>query len=356
MSVRGILSGAFVIALLLQFSACGKISGLDDLVIGHGSDAGGDQLLDSSMAGSSGTGGSGTGGSGAGGVNSGGTATSGSGPGGGTGTGGIAATGGTNGTGAAGGSGGGISGSGGSLPDASAADGSTSACPGTAGPAMIAGDGFCVDSTEVTNAQYAAFWQAAVSDAAVVSQPTECQWNTTIVPTASWPPASNELNQPVVYVDWCDAYAFCAWAGKRLCGNLAGGSVPYDQYADKDVSQWMRACVSNAFNTYPYGGTYVNTACNTEESIGAAWTVDVGTMPDCHGFDVYASVYDMSGNVLEWEDSCEPDPSGMGPGTDICRIRGGSKLTNVASTCDYDDYDPRSATAPLLGFRCCADL
>ena len=58
------------------------------------------------------------------------------------------------------------------------------ACPGTAGPSMVrVPAGFCVDSTEVTSAQYDAFLTARGSD--VSGQPASCTANTTFAPNTA---------------------------------------------------------------------------------------------------------------------------------------------------------------------------
>jgi len=335
--------GVLVSALL---AGCAQITGLSDLKIGTVG-SGGDAGLDAS----SGSGGSSSGGS------------SGSG-------GASASTGGSSGTAASGGAGAVAAGggaadagdesAGGAAAEAGLPDGGLH-CTGKPGPVMVPADGFCIDSTEVTAGQYRAFVSAATAQT-ISGQSAECVWNRTVTPADEWPPPSNALDEPVRYVDWCDAQAYCKWAGKRLCGKIGGGAVPYDRYASSDASQWMHACTSgNPGNTFPYGSTYDPTACDGEDLHPYNEVlIDVGTMALCHGFDAYQSVFDMSGNVLEWEDSCETNPApedgGTGPGTDLCRIRGGSILSGEAGlSCDADFNEPRNHAPPLVGFRCCVD-
>ena len=67
----------------------------------------------------------------------------------------------------------------------------------------------------------------------------------------------------------------------------------------------------------------------------------------------YAGIFDMSGNLWEWEDSCATS-DGVG---DLCRARGGSfwsselSLRCQGATADHS----RSNVNRNLGFRCCSD-
>src|SRR5262249_39830790 len=97
----------------------------------------------------------------------------------------------------------------------------TSDCPtGLPGPPLIAvpppsGGRFCIDATEVTNAQYAAF---LATNPQTSLQPARCtSWNGTYA-GAYVGPLTGRDDYPVVGVTWCDAFAYCKWAGKRLCG------------------------------------------------------------------------------------------------------------------------------------------
>jgi formylglycine-generating enzyme required for sulfatase activity len=233
-------------------------------------------------------------------------------------------------------------------------------CPSTtAGPTMIALPlGYCIDSTEVTERQYQAWLNTKPSTA---DQPAVCSWNLDFTPSGNWPPADNflydEFDQPVTYVDWCDAYAYCRGVGRRLCGRIDAGSNNIDQSGNPALSQWYAACTSNVTYGFPYGGTYDPTACNGADNVdrpgnGVSQTIVVGSMPGCRSpVAGYAGVYDLSGNVREWEDSCGDTMDA----TDICLLRGGSfDDSRLDLTCVQYAFVSRSNQDGRTGFRCCA--
>jgi formylglycine-generating enzyme len=257
--------------------------------------------------------------------------------------------------------------SGGSNTGGAEAAGAPSCPVGLAGPAMAEipkpdGAYFCIDRTEVTNAQYAEF----VSAGDTATQPTYCSTNTSFTPqsdadcsTLRYDPIAL-AQHPVSCVDWCDAYAFCRWAGKHLCGDMAGGSVAPASFADATRDEWYAACSRGGAQVYPYAGGYQAEAC-VDLYCPVAFPLETGSTPTCEGG--YAHVLDLSGNVSEWEDSCSASTGG----SDLCVHRGGSFLdaddTSPSVRCDSADANHPETLAPAqrerqsrsrtVGFRCC---
>lgn len=232
------------------------------------------------------------------------------------------------------------------------ADGQTTGdCPGSGGPAMrrVPG-GYCIDTTEVTRDQYAEWLTSEPSPA---DQPGHCAWNDDFTPTCGWPPGSNGL-LPVSCVDWCDAAAFCAGVGKRLCGAVGGGPAPLTAFADPEVSQWYRVCSADGANDYTYGDAHLPDACQSGDN--DKWgTVAAASLDTCQSPDSdYAGVYDLTGNAMEWVDACDTTAGAE----DECRLRGGSyNNIGTALRCDAGEalLFPRASKAHGVTFRCCAD-
>ena len=94
-------------------------------------------------------------------------------------------------------------------------------------------DDFYMDSTEVTNAQYRVFIEQT-------GHRKPSYWTNS---------SYNQLNQPVVGVDWYDAMAYSQWAGKRLPteaeweyaarGNLEGKLYPWGDNVSRDNANYL---------------------------------------------------------------------------------------------------------------------
>jgi formylglycine-generating enzyme required for sulfatase activity len=223
---------------------------------------------------------------------------------------------------------------------------------GQPGPTVDGGT-FTIDSHEVTQSEYVAFLQAKNGDTS--GQPDACAWNATYAPIGcnnAFDP-SVRPNYPVTCVDWCDAYAFCAWRGERLCGAIDGGTVPNGQETAPNVDQWFAACTNkgSGLDIYPYGLGYEAGRCN-DGTYDAQAPLPVASLPGCIGG--LPGLYDMAGNVSEWEDHCSPALDHT-PGDDSCDVRGGSYVAPQSVTrCDFLGTSYRSATSTTIGFRCCS--
>ncbi len=219
------------------------------------------------------------------------------------------------------------------------------------------GGTYCMDRTEVTVGAYQAFMAARVP---LCAQPPACAFNGTYLPggwaTDGAPPTGAAY--PVGTVNWCGAYVYCWWMGKRLCAAIDGGSIPYfgNDFADPERDEWFRACSNGGATLYPYGDAYAPNAC-----VGSDHPI-VGPLPvaqpvSCTG---NVPVINLSGNVMEWEDACGGRDPGIcdagGPECDFCHTRGGSfQRSGVTMACASNESIPRGQGYTELGFRCCAD-
>lgn len=248
-----------------------------------------------------------------------------------------------------------------------AIDANDGGCVSKAGPPMVRVDGYCIDSTEVTEAQYQQFL-AADAGFGGDAHP-ECAWKdggAAFAPGKAglakcrWDP-SQYPNLPVVCVDWCDAFAYCRWAGKRLCGAIDGGpdGAPIawdagdDTNAEKD--EWYRACSFAGTRKFPYDGPFKPNTCNGIDNFDggkdAGMVVDAGSMTGC--MSGYDGLYDMVGNAFEFENSCNAT---TGP-NDLCKLRGGSwahSEKDFNSCTGLGVGDRRNARFDDIGFRCCS--
>ena len=281
------------------------------------------------------------------------------------------------------------------------------ACPkGMVEASKAGGNGaYCIDEVEVTKYQYNRFITANVP---VAEQDATCkEVNDTFVPRGAWPPAAAppflptagaaqnfNYSLPVHYVDWCDAYAYCKWANKQLCGQVGGGSVPFTDYKSAAADAWYNACSAQGNITYPYGNQFFDSKCNGGQGVGAP-SADAASGPidaqktgygavsnqdegihysvngDANGgytliqFAACAGgvtgLYHMSGNVAEWQNSCDGTT-----GAANCRIRGGSYADGVSAAaklaCDANRTQQRVPAKPAqgdpdvlkdVGIRCC---
>ena len=211
------------------------------------------------------------------------------------------------------------------------------------GPALVPVGNYFIHATEVTVSQYGAFLRAKNGD--VSGQSAVCSWNQSYWDYDSHP-IMEPANQPIAWVDWCDAAAYCSWAGMRLCGRIGGGSIGRADVFNVALDQWYVACGG------PNGGVHPNDnpVCNSSGGINDV--ADVATFPGCEGY--WPGLFDMEGNLAEWVDGCD----GNTGASDLCYLMGGN-IFDQKSYCDEVYNDPedgyhREDKAVSFGFRCCS--
>jgi hypothetical protein len=217
-------------------------------------------------------------------------------------------------------------------------------CPSLGGGRLVQAEGFCVDESEVTVAQYRAFLDSGPS---VLDQPAACATNTTFANNCKF---TSPEKEPQRCADWCDARAYCASVGKRLCGSTEGGALRFDAPGASAQDQWYAACSRGGERAYPYGTEYDGSACRGADNPGSGALTVMSASACVGGYD---GVWDMSGSLAEWVDSCSAE---KGP-TDACRIRGGSSSGSAEELrCDAVTATARNTSSSYIGFRCCVDL
>jgi MYXO-CTERM domain-containing protein len=200
------------------------------------------------------------------------------------------------------------------------------------GPTMVPvgrEDDSCVwvDTTEVTAAQVVALAGLDLSE-------YESLWPEGCEPNALDASAFTAGELPAVGVDWCAAATFCAWAGKRLCGQGEAGK-----------SEWESTCNDGDHADFRFRDLADPSVCQLDASEPSP----VGSHQACV---TPTAVFDLVGNVREWTADC----SGAAPGG-TCQVLGGSFLDGPGSAgCDVAKSVARATQANDLGFRCCADV
>lgn len=190
-------------------------------------------------------------------------------------------------------------------------------------PRRVEVDAFDLDAVEVTTAAYAVCVTGGGCEKP--GSGDACNWG-----------VSGRERHPINCVNWSQATAYCAWAGKRL----------------PTEDEWEFAARGTASRTFPWGdvGPGKTAACWAADTPRPAATCEVGT----HEADrTPEGVRDLAGNVGEWTSSGGRDPSGAGA-SGLRVVRGGSwgdGQTGDLLGARREGYPP-SVQSRELGFRC----
>jgi sulfatase modifying factor 1 len=235
------------------------------------------------------------------------------------------------------------------------------------GPALVRidrldGTCFYIDETEVTIQQYEDF-RAETDPAGPSWTPIEfgqdCSWkdggaSQPNAPGCDPAPGPEQkapfgLDKPARCIDWCDARAYCRWAGKRLCNAKPQSSGVYS--SSTDVDDWAYACGgTDVSRPYPVGSEDLS-ACIYGQTEGGACTVSGSCGPTSSGCSTPEGVKNLAGNVAEWTVACSAGDGGAAK----CVVVGGSyDSPEQELACIRFDAEQRSARLPTVGFRCCA--
>jgi formylglycine-generating enzyme len=214
---------------------------------------------------------------------------------------------------------------------------------------------FWMDETEVTVGQYRVWLdeldQGMTSPAwnrefcgwkSVDEKPVRPDGAAATCPVPYAPPGTKPFadEQPVRCVDWCEAAAYCKWAGKRLCKVGA-------------TDEWAIACSNGYAQEYPYDRSAPQLPCNYGQTCPGCGPFPADQDQRCR--PAPGSPLNLGGNVEEWVDACD---AGHGQESAYCGARGGSYISKEPQLqcSDVTGGDLIFRRNAWLGFRCCQDL
>lgn len=209
-------------------------------------------------------------------------------------------------------------------------------------------DAFYIDKFEVTNAQYWEFLRSIKE----TGDHSKCypgepknKDHTPGTPNTGWDyPYYDYPDYPVSRIDWYDAYAYAAWAGKRL----------------PTEAEWEKASRGPDGRRYPWGNVWDSKQCN----VGPDAPLSVGSFES--GKSVYGCL-DVIGSLSEWcsdwyhpeyyHNSPSVNPKGPETSTGVRIIKGGSLFAPYAykMRCAVRMFGKPEDRNKSIGFRCAKD-
>ena len=209
-------------------------------------------------------------------------------------------------------------------------------------------DGFWIDQTEVTNAQFAVFLNTLGNrqEGGVTWLELESEYCLVEQSSGQLQPKSGYARHPVIEVSWYGAAAYCEWVGGRL----------------PTEAEWEYAARGTDGRIYPWGNSFdcaggnfydEYTGCND----GYGHAAPVGQFLSGAS---WCGALDMAGNVWEWvadwygEYSATEQANPTGPATGVERVMRGGGWRNIpphVRVADRYGVIPISRT-DVVGFRC----
>ena len=256
-------------------------------------------------------------------------------------------------------------------------------CPkDTSGPKLVLipvseGASYCIDANVATYGDFHGFVKKHGDDLSLL--PPECAWKKTFGPVSVYEvpglpgvfakcgPSLAEADPDLALdcVDFCDAWAFCAASGKRMCGLRGadsatvsaisvGGVYESGLYADGKAasieSEWFGVCSQGGTTKYPYGNDLKDGTCIDKTKLAAdgdtAYEVGDTTGSQCKGSkSPYNQVYNMSGGRTQWLNICTYG---------CCYVQGGLLGSDPLLSC-AESMGCMAMAQFTSGVRCCAD-
>jgi formylglycine-generating enzyme required for sulfatase activity len=199
---------------------------------------------------------------------------------------------------------------------------------------------FAIDRREVTNAEYALYVDSLQAERRAEALPRG--WLIGEDGAAEYD--LQRRDHPVIWVDWNQAAAYAAWAGKRL----------------PTEDEWEAAAAGTQGFSYPWGHDWRTGMANAEEDAGG--TLPVESFPQARS---PAGCVDLAGNAWEWTATLEDGsniktlPDGLfnaiirGGGWESRREELGTRYRRGALA--HDTFAPSRYKVPI-GFRCVKDF
>lgn len=207
-------------------------------------------------------------------------------------------------------------------------------------PKSVVVEGFFIDSMEVANKEYVEFLNSPLAQTHWYCHPDE-PGSKNHTPEYIGYERFSQGDQPVVGVDWWDAYAYARFRGKRL----------------PTAFEWEFCARGQEGRLYPWGDQFKKGVSNTlsvnlegQSFIGTGLPRPGKQFPEDKTTNC---VYDLGGNVAEWTSTIESNERGR----KMAVLKGGHfKFRGDLGSLTYrKSRAAREVRDTSIGFRCATD-